>query len=192
MTEQKQEFIREAAKRIFAKEFNMSKFDIKPDDDDKAPTFVITPTGAMANRVLISGILTAKEKKTEPNVMYTGKLNDNTGNFSITASHFNPTAQQMMSMVKEVPSFVTVVGKPSIYKRDDGRIFTSIRVESIVVTDKTTRDLWILDTARATLDRIAIMKKNEDDWSKGVTEQYKPDLAGFETLVQNAVNTIVE
>jgi hypothetical protein len=191
--ETKQDFKRESAKRIFAREFNMTKFDIKFDEsDDKSPTFIISPTGALANRILIAGIMTAKEKKTDKNVLYTGKVNDNTGDFRITASHFNPTAQQQMAAIKDVPVFVTVVGKPSMYKREDGKIFTTVRVEDIVITDKLTRDLWTLDTAKATYNRIALMEEGNDDWMKDVKAKYNTDCATFKSMAKGAVDSIVE
>jgi len=191
--EQKQEFKRESAKRMFAREFNMTKFDIKFDEsDDKSPTFIISQTGALANRIIISGLLTAKEKKTDKNVLYTGKINDNTGDFRITASHFNPSAQQQMAAIKDIPTFATVIGKPTMYQREDGKIFNSVRIEDIVITDKNTRDIWILDTAKATLNRIALMEGGEDDWMKSVIEKYHTDLNLFKKITQDAVNSIIE
>lgn len=192
--ETKQEFKRESAKRMFAREFNATKFDIKFDDDDKSPTFIISPTGALANRVLIVGLMTAKEKKTDKNVLYTGKVNDNTGDFRITASHFNPQAQQQMASIKEVPVFVAVIGKPSMYKREDGKIFTTVRVEDIVVTDKLTKDLWTLDTAKATYNRIALLEdpNSTDEWVKSVKEKYNTDCSSYKSIVKSAVDAIVE
>ena len=190
----KQEFKRESAKRVFAKEFNATKFDVKFDEsDDKSPTFIISPTGALASRILISGIMTAKEKKTDKNVLYTGKINDNTGDFRITASHFNPNAQQQMAAIKDIPVFVTVIGKPSIYTREDGKIFTTVRVEDIVITDKLTRDLWILDTAKATLNRIAMIEEETDDeFMKDIKAKYNTDCKFFKSIVKGAVDSIVE
>lgn len=191
--EAKQDFIRESAKRIFAKEFNMTKFSMKYDtNDDKAPTFINTPTGASASRILISGIMTVKEKKTEKNILYTGKVNDNTGDFRIVANHFNPQAQQQMAAIKEIPAFVTVIGKPNLYQREDGKIFTSVRVEDIEVTDKLTRDLWILDTAKATLNRIAIMETGTDAWINDIKTKYNTNLETFKSLTKNAVDSIIE
>lgn len=192
---EQKDFVREPAKRIFAREFNMSKYDLKPDTndgDDKSPTFVITPTGALANRIIISGVLTSKDKKTEPHVEYTGIVNDNTGEFKIKASHFNPQAQQQMALIKDVPTFVTVIGKPSLFKPDDGRVFASVRVESINVTDKLTRDLWILDTAFATIRRIELIEDGTDAWIKEVIQKYNPDVKVFRDMVQNTINQIVE
>jgi len=191
--ETKQDFKRESAKRIFAREFNMTRYDVKFDEsDDKSPTFIITPTGALASRVLISGIMTSKERKTDKNVLYTGSVNDNTGSIRITASHFNPVSQQNFAAIKDVPVFVTVIGKPSMYKREDGRIFTSIRIEDIVVTDKLTRDLWTLDTAKATYNRIALLEEGDDEFMKDVKAKYNTDCNTFRAIAKSAVDSIVE
>jgi hypothetical protein len=191
--ETKQDFKRESAKRIFAREFNMTRYNVKFDEsDDKSPTFIITPTGALASRVLISGILTSKEKKTDKNVLYVGSVNDNTGSFKITASHFNPSAQQQMASIKEIPIFVTVIGKPSMYKREDGKIFTTVRVEDIIVTDKLTKDLWTLDTAKATYDRIALLEEGTDEFMKDVKAKYNTDCNTYKAIAKSAVDAIVE
>ena len=191
--ETKQDFKRESAKRIFAREFNMTRYDVKFDEsDDKSPTFIITPTGALASRVLISGIMTSKEKKTDKNILYVGSVNDNTGSFKITASHFNPSSQQQMASIKETPVFVTVIGKPSMYKREDSKVFTTVRVEDIVVTDKLTRDLWILDTAKATYNRIALLEEGEDEFMKDVKAKYSTDPNVFKAIAKSAVDSIVE
>jgi RPA family protein len=191
--ETKQDFKRESAKRIFAREFNMTRYDVKFDEsDDKSPTFIITPTGALASRVLISGIMTSKERKTDKNVLYTGLLNDNTGNFRVTASHFNPVSQQNFAAIKDVPVFVTVIGKPSMYKREDNKVFLSVRIEDIVVTDKLTRDLWILDTAKATYNRIALLEEGDDEFMKDVKAKYNTDCNTFRAIAKSAVDAIVE
>ena len=51
-------------------------------------------------------------------------------------------------------SFVAVVSKTSIYTTDDVNVLTSIRPEYIEEVNEATRDLWILDTAKQTLERI--------------------------------------
>jgi len=191
--ETKQDFKRESAKRIFAREFNMTRYDVKFDEsDDKSPTFIITPTGALASRVLISGIMTSKERKTDKNVLYTGSVNDNTGSIRITASHFNPVSQQNFAAIKDVPVFVTVIGKPSMYKREDNKVFLSVRIEDIVVTDKLTRDLWILDTAKATYNRIALLEEGDDEFMKDVKAKYNTDPSVFKAIAKSAVDAIVE
>jgi len=50
---------------------------------------------------------------------------------------------------------VAVVGKPNLYQTDDGNIIISIRAESISQVDEATRNQWIVDTARRTLERLS-------------------------------------
>jgi len=58
----------------------------------------------------------------------------------------------------EAPAFVAVVGKPNLYKTEDGNIIISLRAESIQQVDEATRNLWVMDTARRTLERLTALK----------------------------------
>jgi hypothetical protein len=58
----------------------------------------------------------------------------------------------------EAPAFVSVVGKPNLYKTEDGNIIISLRAESIQQVDEATRNLWVMDTARRTLERLTALK----------------------------------
>jgi len=51
-----------------------------------------------------------------------------------------------------------VVGKPNLYKTEDGNIIISLRAESIQRVDEATRNLWVMDTARRTMERLEAMK----------------------------------
>ncbi len=72
----------------------------------------------------------------------------------------------------EPPQFVAVIGKPSLYQKPDGSFMNSVRVESITVVDKDTRDLWVLDTARLTLDRVDAFKEGTAPDVIKAKEQY--------------------
>ena len=70
------------------------------------------------------------------------------------AGSYQPEAMQQLAKI-ETPAFVAVIGKASIYQKDPASApLVSVRVESISVVDKETRDIWTLDTAARTLDRI--------------------------------------
>ena len=69
------------------------------------------------------------------------------------AGSYQPEAMQQLARI-ETPAFVAVVGKPNLYQKPDGAYLVSVRVESITVVDKDTRELWVLDAAKATLDRV--------------------------------------
>lgn len=183
-------FIREPAKRLFSEEFKQVKFTKKFSTDDKAPSFILTPTGCVANRVLISGIMTMRERMDDKNNTYRAVVNDNTGNFYVKASTFQPEALHKIAKI-QVPAFVTIVGKPSVYKRDDGRIFVSARIEDIGVTDKETREQWIIDTAVATLDRIRTMEQGKDPSANEIKAMYSTNPADYKETVKKALNSLL-
>lgn len=166
---------REIAHRIFAEELRKTKFSAKFSTDEKAPEFIITPTGAKASRLLITGILTNREKKQlkNGNNMYNLKVHDLTGDFYCSVGNFQPEAMVQISGIQKTPEFVTIIGKPNLYTNPDtGKIYTNVRVEDIVITDKETRNIWVLDTAKATMNRIQHMESDTDPWSIEVKEKY--------------------
>jgi RPA family protein len=74
----------------------------------------------------------------------------------------------------EPPSFVAVIGKPTLYETPDGAVLVSVRAESITVVERDVRDQWVLDTARATLDRLEEWGKTPD------SERAQKDYPGME------------
>lgn len=152
-----QTFIREPARRLFAAELKECRHQFKEGEEDKSPTFVLLPTGERANRVFVVGTLTEKQRKGEQNVFYQGRVVDPTGTFFLMAGSYQPEAMMQIAKI-ETPQFVAVVGKPSVYQKPDGGGFmNSIKIESITVVDKETRDMWVVDTATRTLDRVNAM-----------------------------------
>lgn len=149
-------YVREPARRVFAGEFRECRYDFKEGNDEKSPTFVLLPTGERANRIFLIGTLTEKQRQGDQNIFYRGRVVDPTGTFYVMAGSYQPEAMQQLAKI-ETPAFVAVIGKPNLYKKPDGAILVSVRVESITVVDKETRDLWVLDTAKRTLDRINAM-----------------------------------
>lgn len=154
-------FEREPARRIFAAELRECRYQFKDGDDEKSPTFVLLPTGERSNRIFLVGTLTEKQRQGDQNIFYRGRVNDPTGTFFVMAGSYQPEAMQQIAKI-ETPAFVAVIGKPSIYQKDPTSTpLVSVRIESINVVDKETRDLWVLDTAARTLDRITAMAKGE-------------------------------
>lgn len=191
--ERKNEYVREPAKRIFAAEFRETRISQKFDaSDEKAPVFVITPTGECANRLLIVGVLTFKEKKGDPNIYYKGTVDDMTGTFFVMANNYNPEAMSQMASIKNIPTFVAVIGKPIIYNTPDGKKFASVRVEEIREVDRTTRDMWLLDTAKATLRRIEAMEKETDPQLIEIKDAYKTNTTVYKGIVKKAIDAIDE
>jgi RPA family protein len=183
-------FEREPARRIFAAELRECRYQFKEGDDEKSPTFVLLPTGERCNRLFIVGTLTEKQRQGDQNIFYRGRVVDPTGTFFIMAGSYQPEAMQQLAKV-DTPAFVAVVGKPNLYQTPDGAFLVSVRVESITVVDKETRDLWVLDTAARTLDRIEAMAAGQSVDCVKAKEQYPAiDRAVFRKMAYDALAQI--
>lgn len=154
-------FVRETAHRAFAQEFNASKHEIKG-QGEKEPSFLVTPLGAKVNRIHVVGVCTDVEPVGESGETWRARISDPTGVFTVYAGQYQPEAAQALSQIQP-PQFVAVTGKARTYEPEPGSIFVSIRPETINVVDETTRDQWILDTARRTRDRLKAVNAVRSD-----------------------------
>ena len=149
-------FSREVARRIFAEELKSSNYSFREGEDQNqyAPSYLLTPTGAKCNRVFMVGTLTEKDDIGGDTEYWRGRVVDPTGSILIYAGQYQPEAAQILAGL-EAPCFVAVVGKPNLYQTDDGNIIISLRAESISQANESTRNQWILDTARRTQERLS-------------------------------------
>jgi RPA family protein len=177
-------FEREPAKRVFAQELREARHHFKEGTEEKSPTYILLPTGERANRILLVGTLTEKERKGDQNMFYQARVADPTGTFYIMAGSYQPDAMQQIARI-EPPTFVAVVGKPSVYDTPTGAALVSVRAESITAVDADTRNLWILDTARATLDRLDRLGAEGD--SQKAVEIYRIDPVIYRKMVFDAL-----
>ncbi|MDD5616217.1 MAG: DNA-binding protein [Candidatus Methanoperedens sp.] len=153
---------REVAWRIFAWEFNRSTLHIS-EGDERAPNYIITPTGVKCNRLFIVGVVTEVENIGKDNSLWRGRVADPTGVFTVYAGHYQPEAAIFLSELN-IPAYVAVVGKARKFEPEDGSVYTSVRPEDINNADEELRDRWVLDTAERTLERINYI---EDALSSG-------------------------
>ena len=204
---------RETARRSFAREFNDATLTYG-EHTDRTPNFVITPTGAMCNRIFAVGVLTEVENiGSQGQTLYRARLADPTGAFTVYAGQYQPEAAQFLSSAA-TPAYVAVSGKVRMYNPEPGASYTSIRPEEINVVDRSVRDRWIYHTAALTLDRIKIVEKalasgfrgEELTWhliqttedASGVSraiDHYQLShnkLQAYKEMVVNALSTIVE
>jgi RPA family protein len=193
MSDDKKKFLRrEAAKRMFAPEFRAITVTRKFDEhDEKAPTFAITPTGECASRVFVVGVMTTQDRREgAAGIYYTARVNDTTGDYRLSIGQYQPEALHQIAQIN-APEFVAVIGKPNVYKTEDGNILTSIRAKRSWV-DKATRDMWVLDTARATLDRIKRMETDDGEWVTEVKNLYNnPGMRQYHDAVMKAIDNTV-
>lgn len=167
---------REMAYRIFAREFNDSRFQISSISDAPgqadlhAPNFLVTTAGAKVNRLFIAGVITEVEdigsQKGGEKELWRARISDPTGTFTVYSGNYQPEASVFLSAV-EVPSFVTIVGKVRSYEPGDGSVFVSLRPEEINNADECIRNRWMVDTAELTLDRLDIFDEALSSGLKG-------------------------
>ncbi len=180
---------REVARRVFAQEFNDASYTFKESDDERAPVYLLLPSGAPANRVFLVGTLTEKEDVGDDNEYWRGRIVDPTGTFFVYAGQYQPEAANALREL-EPPAYVAVVGKPRTYETDDGNINVSVRPESITQVDATTRDRWVVETAERTLDRIETFDDEADEYARMAREQYDPSLGTYRDAVISALESL--
>ncbi|MCZ7403217.1 MAG: hypothetical protein O8C61_13425 [Candidatus Methanoperedens sp.] len=160
---------REIAWRIFAHEFNTSNLYIS-EGDERAPNYIITPTGVKCNRLFIIGVITEVENIGKDNNLWRARIADPTGVFTLYAGQYQPEAAIFLSEL-EVPAYVALVGKARKYEPEDGNVYLSVRPEEINAADEKQRDMWVIETAERTLERIKIMEDALDSGLSGIQLQ---------------------
>ncbi|MDY6819366.1 MAG: hypothetical protein SVG88_11950 [Halobacteriales archaeon] len=151
---------REVAYRLFATEFDDSTVSHSDSDEERAPNYVITPTGARVNRLFVVGVLTEVESVSDD--VLRARVVDPTGAFVIYAGQYQPDPMTFLERA-DPPAFVAVTGKARTYQPEDSdRIFTSIRPESINEVDSDTRDRWTVQAAEQTIERIETFLASRD------------------------------
>ncbi|GKZ12234.1 hypothetical protein [Haladaptatus sp. T7] len=143
---------REVAWRIFAAEYDDASLEHSDSDEERAPNYVVTPTGARINRLFVVGVLTEIEQVGDD--VLRARIVDPTGGFVVYAGQYQPDALAFLERA-DPPMFVAVTGKARTFQPEDSDlVYTSIRPESMNAVDAETRDRWVVQTAEQTLSRI--------------------------------------
>ncbi|MCU4752245.1 hypothetical protein OB919_09640 [Halobacteria archaeon AArc-curdl1] len=151
---------REVAYRVFAAEFDDATLSHSESDEERAPNYVITPTGARLNRVFVVGALTEVTSVNEE--MLRARIVDPTGAFVVYAGQYQPDALAFLERT-DPPAFVAVTGKARTYQPEDSDVvYTSIRPESLALVDAGTRERWVVSAAEQTLERAGTMAAAAD------------------------------
>jgi len=186
-------FSREVARRIFAEELRDSNYAFREGEGENqyAPQYLLTPTGARCNRVFIVGTLTEKDDIGTDTENWKGRLVDPTGSIIIYAGQYQPEAAQTLSGI-EPPAFVAVVGKPNLYEPEEGNVIVSIRAEAVQKVDEATRNRWILDAARRTQERIKALEGIPAQPNQGFSTADKAPSATDAEMAKGRYDTDVE
>lgn len=178
---------REVAWRIFAGELNDSSL-VEKGEEERAPTYVITPLGARINRAYIVGVITDLENvgsQDEP--IWRARIADPTGTNYVSAGQFQPEAALALSKIP-VPSFVAIIGKARVYSPEDGVMYISISPEIVKPVDKVLRDTWVLESSKAL--KLRLEAYNEAIKMDPPSVQELVDLGYSETLAKGIVASI--
>ncbi len=202
---------RQPAVRIFAGEYNDSQIEVR-DEGQYSPNFVVSPLGAMVNRLFLVGVLLEVSEVGNPEEPFTiGRVSDPSGSaFRISAGSKKPEMAEAMKKLK-TPSFVAVVGKSDLYNPEPGVYRLSVDPEVIHPVEDKDRLHWILETAKSTKERIeAVIEAKKmaepsekemkslgfsDALSRGAVEAVENystiDTAKYAGIVMNALSFIL-
>ncbi|MDZ7850623.1 MAG: hypothetical protein U5K70_07385 [Halodesulfurarchaeum sp.] len=146
---------REVAYRVFADEFAESTYSYAESDDERAPQYLVTPTGARINRIFVVGVLTETEEVSDG--VLRARIVDPTGAFVLYAGQYQPEALAFFERA-DPPVFVSLTGKARTFEPDGSdRVLTSLRPERVNEVDAETRDSWVVQTALHTLERTGVI-----------------------------------
>jgi RPA family protein len=193
---------REVARRVFAGEFNDATYTFTESDDERAPVYVLLPTGERANRVFLVGTLTETEDVGEDAEYWQGRVVDPNGDtFFMYAGQYQPDAASMLRDL-EPPAYVAVVGKPRTYETDEGDVNVSVRPESITEVAEPVRNRWVVETAERTTDRIKRFHANDPEASEGsaalddyvamAREEYDLPVENYRRAVVEALESLAD
>ncbi len=180
---------REVARRMFAYEMNRSTYRL-PKEDEKSPTYILTPLGLRVNRVFMVGALLDKEEIKPDSGIWRIRVSDPTSAVYGYVSRFQPDALESLMEI-DVPELVAIVGKVRTFEVG-ARIFVSLRPEYIVPVESDVRDYWVYETAKKTIERIKAMEKKEDDDCKLAWQIYNPNLNEYRQMVKQALLSLRE
>jgi len=184
-----QQQYRQVARRSFAAEYADAGHMFKESDEERAPNFVLLPTGHKMNRAFFVGTLTETDDVGNDDEYWQGRVVDPTGTFFVYAGQYQSEA---MSILRELepPAYVAVLGKPRIYETDSGEINVTVRPERITVVDSDVRNRWVVETADRTMDRIVEFRDGTSPYFDTAVEQYEPDMQGYLGHIAEALDSL--
>jgi RPA family protein len=182
---------REVAQRVFAREFNDGSETFKESDDERAPVYLLLPTGERANRIFFVGTLTETEDVGSDSEYWQGRVVDPTGTFYVYAGQYQPEAASALREISP-PEYVAVAGKPRTFETDDGETNVAVRPESITVVDDAARDRWVVEAAERTVERIQSFDDDTNEYARMATERYDLPVENYRRAAVSALESLEE
>jgi hypothetical protein len=176
------------ARRAFAAEYDDATYRFSEQDAERAPAYLLLPTGQRANRLFVVGTLIDVETRGDGD-WYRSRVADPTGSFEIIVGEEAPRPVRTTLRQVDPPAFVSVTGKTRRYEPENGPPNTNLRAEDITTTSQPTRDRWIVDTARRTADRLEQFD-SANEYARMVRDQYDPELDQYRRAAREAVEEV--
>ncbi len=155
--------LREPAWRLTARELE-SSLEEDRGTGERPATYLVSPFGARANRVVLAGSLTPAEPvgPSQPPTFWRARLTDPVGAVAVTAGTFQPGAMAQLRAVT-APRPALVVGKAHLYRGRDNLAYLSVRAESVRTVAEAEERGVLADILRQTLDRLDLVERLEHD-----------------------------
>ncbi len=150
---------REPAWRVTTRELE-SSLEAERGEGDRAATYLLSPFGTRANRVVLAGTLSPAEPvgRTDPPSFWRARLSDPLGAVAVTAGSFQPGAMaQLRAASAGRPAIV--VGKTHLYRGADGVAYVSVRAEAIRSVAEADERAVLAEILRHTLDRLDLLDR---------------------------------
>jgi RPA family protein len=176
---------------MFAREFNDGSETFKESDEERAPVYLLLPTGERANRIFFVGTLTETEDVGSDSEYWQGRVVDPTGTFYVYAGQYQPEAASALREL-EPPEYVAVAGKPRTFETDDGETNVAVRPESITVVDDAARDRWVVEAAERTIERIRSFDDDTNEYARMAAERYDLPVENYRRAAVSALESLEE
>lgn len=190
-----QEYQRNPAVRVLAAEINKADYHFQETDDDRAPNYLLLPSGGKANRVMMGGTVLSVEDTSsgDGSPFWKATIEDPTGQFMVFAGQYQPEAAQVLQMIAnsddKPPAFVHVVGKTKEYRPEDdeGEVIVNVRPEDIAIVDEQQKRNWLHETAEKTIERL---EQDEGEYVRQSEDQYGDRVTLLKSDVQDVLESL--
>ena len=116
-----------------------------------------TTSGALASRILITGVLVEKEHiGSDGSPLVRMRVADPSGGISFTAGRYQPEVLKTIEKL-DTPMFVVVIGRASSFTSRSGNEIVTITPETIKEISRPERDGWLLSAVRDAMARLWTM-----------------------------------
>lgn len=167
------QFKRQSAIRILAAELKETTIKMPKTSDDQYEAQMYTlPSGVNASRVLLAGTAVEKEDVGKDEPFWRLRVADPSGAFYLYAGQYQPEAAQVIQSL-QIPCFITVIGKLSIYSPDENTVITSIKPETITIINGDERNSLLADITAQTINRMILSKGAVSPYPEQVRDTIK-------------------